>query len=208
MKRWQFLVLMSVAVFSPRTVRSDEISPAGHKLAKFYDSLGVDKLWLAKRYVKWESGEPLDKKVTDGKPHTHCSAFVAAACKRLDVYILRPPEHSAQFLANAQHDWLAGPGKERGWIPVAGPWNAQKRANAGDLVVAVYKEADPTRHGHIALVRPSAKIASKVAESGPQIIQAGMENHVDASLKEGFKHHPAAWAKREVRFYAHKVVVQ
>ena len=205
MKRLNLALAVLIAA---APVRADEISPAGQKLAKFYDSLSVDKLWLPGRYVKWESGEALDKKVTDNKPHTHCSAFVASACKRLDIYILRPPEHGTQFLANAQADWLAAAGKVKGWEHIADLWAAQKRANHGDIVVAVYKEADPKRHGHIALVRPSTKSAAQIAADGPQVIQSGMDNYVDASLKDGFKHHKNAWAKREVRFYAHKATAK
>src|SRR5437763_13768976 len=73
----------------------------GKRLTAALDAMDVEHKWLAREYVKWETGEALDKAVTDGKPHTHCSAFVAAACKKLGVYILRPPEHKATQLANA-----------------------------------------------------------------------------------------------------------
>jgi hypothetical protein len=188
--------------------RGQEISPTGMKLAKFLDDMNVEKLWLAKAYVNWETGAAIDKPVEDKKPHTHCSAFVAAACKRLDIYILRPPKHGQYMLANAQYDWLAKEGEKEGWLPVKSAAEAQKLANQGDLVVAVFKEKDPTKHGHIAIVRPGTKSAKEIKEAGPQIIQAGLENYNSTSLKEGFKHHPSAFSEGQVRYYVHRVVWQ
>src|SRR5262249_27831389 len=118
--------------------------------------------------------------------------------------ILRPPEHSATMLANAQYDWLATKGSELGWTPANGSLEAQQLANRGLVVVAVYKERDPKRHGHIAVVRPSNRSDASIVANGPQITQAGMDNYKSASLKEGFKHHRSAWSSREIRFYAHE----
>jgi len=108
-------------------------------------------------------------------------------------------------LANAQADWLAGQGKDNGWQAVPTPEEAQRSANSGMLVVAVYKETYPGRSGHIAIVRPSLKTLRLIQEEGPQITQAGLENHASTSLKEGFKHHKRAWKDRKVRFYSHVV---
>ena len=152
------LAAMPLLVFS----QSESISQQGKKLAELLDDMHVEKLWLPGQRVAWESGKPLEKQPTDDKPHTHCSAFVAAVGKKLDVYILRPPEHSSTMLANAQYDWLPDKGKERGWQPVKSGIEAQQLANQGQLVVAVYKEADPKKHGHIALIRPSAKSLSLI----------------------------------------------
>jgi len=33
--------------------------------------------------------------------HPHCNAFVAAAAKRLNIYILRPADHAQILLTNA-----------------------------------------------------------------------------------------------------------
>jgi hypothetical protein len=109
------------------------------------------------------------------------------------------------MLADAQYDWLHGDGKKEGWQPVATTLAAQQRANRGDLVIAVYKERDPTKPGHAAIVRPSTKSEAKIREEGPQIIQAGMENHASTSLREGFKHHPTAFRDNLIRFYSHTV---
>ena len=81
---------------------------------------------------------------------TCCSAFVAAFCMTKEIYILRPPEHSATGLANAQFDWLIKEGKEKGWKAVKSAEEAQKLANEGRIVVASLREADDTKHGHIA----------------------------------------------------------
>ena len=182
-----------------------EISPEGQKLAAFFDGLHVDQKWLPGGVVKWESGVTIQKLPNDGKPHTHCSAFAASACKKLGVYLLRPPEHSSTHLANAQADWLAGDGKAKGWAPVADAAAAQAAANRGKVVVAVFKEG-LGRHGHVALVRPAEKTAAMIVADGPQIIQAGMENHVSATFRAGFKHHPAALAGG-VKFYAHDATI-
>ena len=166
--------------------------------------MDVQHRWLPGKTVNWKTGEPLsDKPPTKG--HTHCSAFAAEACRRLGIYLLHPPEHSTVLLANAQYDWLGDAGKKEGWTPVADGAQAQQLANSGEIVVAVYKESDPKRHGHIAIVRPSEKSKELIAAEGPQVIQAGMTNAASTSLREGFKHHPDAFAKQKIRFFAHKV---
>lgn len=181
------------------------ISPDGQRLAKLLDSMDVEHLWLAREYVQWRTGKTQNREVTDNKAHTHCSAFAAAVGLKLDIYLLRPPDHSATLLANAQYDWLAGDGAAQGWKPVKTMTAAQERANEGELVVAVYKESDPKKSGHIAIVRPEVKSRDAIAKEGPQIIQAGMENFNSTSLKEGFRHHKGAWKEHQILFYAHKI---
>ena len=190
-----------------------ELAPAGKKLADYLDGLQVERLWLPGRYVHWEDGKASDRPIKGAGRQTHCSAFVAAACARAGVYILRPPEHPQIRLANAQADWLAGQGEKHGWRPVAGAWEAQKYANDGELVVAVYKEKRTKvldgkvvqRPGHVALVRPSDRDRAGVEKDGPQVIQAGATNANSTTLRAGFRHHPDAWGKGEVRFYRHEV---
>lgn len=198
------LVLFIGCVTLPLFARAEDISPAGQKLAAALDAMKVEQLWLSKHIVNWKTGEPLNKPITDSKSHTHCSAFVAAACMRQGIYILRPPEHSTVSLANAQYDWLRDEGKEKGWKPVKTATEAQHLANKGFVVVATFKEADSKKAGHIAIVRPSIKSRSKIEEEGPQIIQAGMTNANSISLKEGFRYHPAAWKGGAVRYFAHE----
>ena len=141
---------------------------------------------------------------TEGK-HTHCSAFVAAAAKKLDVYILRPPDHGQILLANAQYDWLESAGARQGWRSLPDGEQAQLSANRGDLVVATYRNHRDNKPGHIAIVRPSDKPLRAIMQEGPQITQAGGTNYTSTSVKNGFAGHPAAWAHQEVHYYAHAV---
>jgi hypothetical protein len=193
------------AILIGSAASAQTITPNGQRLAKLLDSMDVEHLWLAKEYVHWKSGKPTDKPVTDEKPHTHCSAFAAAVADRLRIYLLHPPEHKATDLANAQCDWLPGTGATLGWQPVSTPEDAQALANAGNLVVAVYKANDPKHAGHAAVVRPAEKSRAQIEMEGPQVAQAGMENYASAPLATGFRHHTGAWDGRKVRFYAHAV---
>jgi hypothetical protein len=187
------------------TAHAAEISADGRRLAAFLDSMDVEHHWPAGVHVHWESGVPDGRpEKTEGK-HTHCSAFVAAAAKQLNIYILRPPEHAQVLLANAQYDWLGGEGQQRGWREITHVDLAQQRANRGDLVVATYRNHHDDKPGHIAIVRPSDKSSSSLSEEGPQITQAGGTNYTSAPLNRGFAGHPAAWSRREVRFFAHDI---
>jgi len=171
-------------------------------LAAQYDGMGVERLWLPGHKIDWRTGE-----IRSDRPgKTHCSAFLAAACERLGVYILRPPEHGQALLANAQVQWLRRSGPDQGWRPVASPFKAQDLANDGKVVAVLYESPDPRKSGHAALVRPSDKSDALLATEGPQVTQAGAENAASTSLKQGFRHHPGAWASaREYRveFFVH-----
>ncbi len=176
------------------------ISPAGEKLAAYYDSLDVEHHWLPGEKINWRTGDPSPK---GGTSSTHCSAFVASACAGKDVYILRPPDHKQTLLANAQYDWLAGEGSKKGWRRIATAGEAQQAANRGELVVATYINHDTTKPGHIALVRPSTKSSAAIAAEGPDIVQAGGHNHNKVALIHGFANHKGAWENHEILFYAH-----
>jgi hypothetical protein len=169
------------------------------------DAMEVERHWPAGVHVDWETGVPDGRRGTPGGKHTHCSAFAAAAAERLGVYLLRPPEHSQALLANAQYDWLAREGARRGWVPLADAIDALNRANFGDLVVAVYRNHDDDKPGHIAIVRADDKTVADVERDGPQVTQAGSTNHRSITLRLGFAGHPLAWEGHEVRFYAHAV---
>jgi hypothetical protein len=195
-------VLIHLIVLAAVTAgtRASEITPGGEKLARVLDSMDVERHWLAGQTIHWRTGKP------DGSGHrgaTHCSAFVAAACDRMGVYILRPPDHSQNLLANAQNTWLHREGSRFGWRRVASPFEAQRLANLGELVVASCRNPDPHRPGHIALVRPSPKSDAAIRAEGPQVIQAGRSNHNSTNLVEGFIHHPDAWRNGEIAFFAH-----
>lgn len=200
------LVLLSLVFGAVRAAWALEpISPAAEQLVKVFESMHVEEHWIAGAIVDWRTGDPTGKPITDDGKHTHCSQFAAALCEHLGVYLLRPPEHSAVLLANAQYDWLPGKGLEAGWLPVANGAAAQDLANRGVLVVAVYKNGDPKKSGHIAIVRPGQKTAAELAEEGPDVIQAGGHNYNRTSLKRGFANHPTAFRNGEITFYSHAV---
>ncbi len=179
--------------------------PEAEKLAAFLDSLRVEELWLAGTHVNWRTGEPDAGPKSGSGTKSHCSAFVAAACERLGIYVLRPPEHGQVLLANAQYDWLASDGREAGWRPVRDAREAQRLANRGELVVAAFRSPDPKKAGHIAIVRPGHKAERRLEEEGPDVIQAGATNYVSTSMRNGFRHHHGAWESGSIRFYAHEV---
>lgn len=199
---------ISVLALTRQTMADDTppISPKARDLLRVLDSYDLDHLWQAGVKVHWDTGEPTGQQitVTPQHKHTHCSAFVASVAKRLGIYILRPPEHSATLLANAQLDWLESAPASSGWRSIGTAEAAQAAANVGDFVVACYRNHKSDRPGHIAVVRPSDRAISEIAADGPSITQAGLRNYRDTSLRTGFAGHPRAWAKdREIRFFAH-----
>ena len=180
------------------------ITPAGQRLAATLDSMNVESLWQANEHINWETGQP-DRGANYEGPgnHTHCSAFAASAAKRLGVYLLRPPEHGQQLLANAQAEWIASPaGREAGWKPISEMHKAQHLANEGNLVLVLFQNPDKHTPGHIAIVRPSEKSARALEENGPETIQAGQHNHAKINVRIGFENHPGAWPSG-VRYYVH-----
>jgi len=177
------------------------VSSGGNAVMAVLESMGVDRLWLAGAIVDWRTGEPTGKPIADKGKHTHCSQFAAAAYERLGVYILRPPEHSAVQLANAQFEWLQDEGGCAGWAPLPNGVSAQDSANIGMVVVAVCKNPDPKKPGHIALVRAGQKSEELIAKEGPDVIQAGGTNFVRTSLRRGFANHPESYDA--IRFFTH-----
>jgi hypothetical protein len=182
------------------------ITPAGERLAATLDSMNVESLWLANEHVNWETGEA-DRGADYEGPgnHTHCSAFAASAAKKLGVYLLRPPDHGQQLLSNAQAEWLAGEaGRQSGWRKVSDMEKAQRLANEGTLVLAIFPNPDPRAPGHIAIVRPSEKSTRAFSENGPEVIQAGQHNHAKINIRTAFENHPGAWPDG-IRYYAHSL---
>ena len=183
------------------------VSDAGRRLVAFLDGSGVEHLWLPGFRVNWRTGAAVS--AWSDRSGTHCSAFAASAAMRLGVYVLRPPQHTQNLLANAQMGWLRGAdAAAAGWRPLADATEAQMRANAGELVLAAVENPDPRKPGHIAIVRPSDIDAATLREDGPLVTQAGAENALSVPLAEGFSHHPGAWIAGgggSVRFFAHMV---
>jgi hypothetical protein len=180
------------------------ITAAGDHLASVLDGMNVESLWIAGQHINWETGEPDRGGDYEGPGnHTHCSAFSAAAAKRLGIYLLRPPEHGQLLLANAQSKWLESAGAEQeGWRQVPHMQEAQSLANQGKLVVVVFASPDPHVPGHVAIVRPSEKSMHALEDNGPQIIQAGTHNHNSTNVRIGFSSHPGAWPEG-VAYYGH-----
>lgn len=204
---WAVLLLAT----SPPSVTADrhqpccgEITAAGQRLAGILDAMNVESLWLAHEHVNWETGEPDRGGAYEGpNKHTHCSAFAAAAAKNMGIYLLRPPEHGQQLLANAQAGWLAGhEAQKQGWLEISGARRSQTEANRGNLVIVVYANPDSHEPGHVAIVRPSEKSEQALVRNGPQIIQAGNHNHSSTTVRVGFSNHPDAWPAG-VRYYLH-----
>lgn len=180
-----------------------QIDSSGKKLKDYYLSLNVENLWIAGHHVNWETGEP-DKPESREGIKTHCSAFVASACERVGIYILRPPEHGQVLLSNAQYDWLYGKqATKEGWgeIKENRYSTAQQYANDGYIVIAAIKNKDDSKPGHIALIMPYEIDVKTLADNGPELIQAGTENSNSISLKEGFKHHLKKWPEDDIVFF-------
>lgn len=200
-----FLLLTALIAAPALSAQRDiKLTDQGEALKAFYISLNVENLWIAGSHVNWQTGEADKPDATSGN-HTHCSAFVAAACKRLNMYVLRPPDHKQILLANAQYDWLEEPdATAAGWKPVTGNnvfEMAQTLANTGNVVIAICKNPDEKKPGHAALVMPAETNRRTLNDDGPFVIMAGTHNHNKLSLKAGFKSHLIDWPASNIKFY-------
>lgn len=208
-----FLLLISISLLQiPRVSAQATINEKGITLSKTLDSMQVDKKWLPTvENIDWQTGDVKNSPAhsssagKDKKTHTHCSSFVASACERLGIYILRPPEHSTVMLSNAQYIWLLENGPEKDWTQVYLPTEAQELANQGNMVVAAWRNTDNEKPGHIVIVRPSEKTESLVLADGPDVIQAGHRNYNSTTLREGFKNHKGAFENSEILFFSHPI---
>ncbi len=199
------LAILAAAVGPSLAVDATTISPKGLWLARQLDAMGVESKWIAGTHINWETGEPDGSSEVLPGHHTHCSAFVASAAETLGVYILRPPEHGQVLLANAQSEWLADAGADKGWRRITNALEAQSLANTGVLVVASYHAHRDNKPGHIAIVRPSVVTAETIAAVGPTLIQAGSVNSSAIAAKQGFAGHIHAWRDNEIDYYAHDI---
>jgi hypothetical protein len=193
------------------------ISPAGQRLADLLDSMDVENLWQAKFHVDWRTGVSEGPREFTPGGHTHCSAFAAAAAERLGIYLLRPPEHRQDWLANAQERWLNDPaGAAAGWRKLgtlADPGASARAiaaANAGMLVVAVYFQppretalGPKQRSGHIAIVRPDQIVSDRTETDGPEVTQAGGHNYRRVALRVGFADHRQGLTDGSIEYFAH-----
>jgi hypothetical protein len=198
-----FLLVCTVS-YSQETLK---ITPLGEKLKQHYLAMDVENLWIAEHHINWETGVP-DKPEAETGIKTHCSAFVAAACERLNIYILRPPQHGQILLANAQEEWLnSADAPAQGWRKLVDNdslyLNAQRLANQGKVVVAICQNPDPHKPGHAGLVMPSDRSILTLQQEGPEIIMAGTHNHNYIALLNAFKSHITSWPSHEIEFFVH-----
>jgi len=186
-----------------------KIAPKGQKLKDTYLAMNVENLWIAGTHIDWETGLADEPGATHGI-RTHCSAFVAAACEKLGIYVLRPPQHGQVLLANAQEKWLnSADAVAAGWVKINIDSNAyekiQKLANEGKVVVAVSRNPDPKKPGHAALVMPTDCSEALLNAEGPEMIMAGEHNHNQIPLIKAFKSHIHTWPSQEVEFFMHEL---
>ena len=91
-------------------------------------------------------------------------------------------EGAREMTANATYDWLAEYGQSYGWRAVTAE-ESQERADAGYPTVAVWKNPDSGKSGHIMVVRPQNNKFRYSADEGPVIAQAGLDNYDYANVK-------------------------
>lgn len=203
MKRIIFLFLF-ITAFESKAQSVIPIDRYGKGLQSYYRSMDVEHHWLAGTHINWETGVADKPDATSGIA-THCSAFAAAACENLGVYLLRPPEHPQVLLANAQYNWLASPAAlAANWQPVSGDNSyeaAQTRANNGFIVIAICKNPISNKPGHVALVIPAEVSSVDLAAAGPLVIMAGTHNYTSIPLNRGFKSHITEWPEHAITFY-------
>jgi hypothetical protein len=208
-------VCVATWLAAAQTVTPGPITPAGRRLVALVDGMNVESLWQHGYHIDWRTGVSEGSPETTPGGHTHCSAFVAAVADRLGIYILRPPEHGQNFLANAQERWLNSP-SARGWNRIGrlGDPGASLRAvalaNQGKLVVAIYFQpplstmaGEKELSGHAAVIRPSDKSPALIDSEGPDEIQAGMVNHRLVALRDGFRSHRDAWSGGAIEYFWH-----
>ena len=176
------------------------MAQAGIAFAAFLDRLDVEKHWLPGKTVDWKTGKVSDD--SDSGPASNAGAFVKAVCARMKVPMSAASDDGV--LASSQYEWLLDAGKRKNWLKV-GEAEAQFLANQGWVVIAAWKNMAETDEesvrGQTAIVRPDPQPAGAILQRGPRIIMAGLKNHNDISIKDGF---PAdAWKKFEIVYLAH-----
>ena len=66
---------------------------------------------------------------------------------------------------------------------------AQRLANLGHLVIASFRASEAHTPGHLAVVRVSEKSLAQLQADGPDVISAGAQNALRASVREAFDVH-------------------
>ncbi len=174
--------LLTLCTDLPSPASSVEtLAPQALRLSQFLDRLDVEDHWIAGQHIDWQTGDPDGRGEALPGRHTHCSAFVAAAAARLGIYILRPPEHGQVLLANAQNEWLPGPGRNGGWRQLPDPLDhdvfRSKRSQDINVIDCNEVEHDVTQKTvptfwHHAL-------AAQQSANASLFVVASYRNHVD-----------------------------
>lgn len=214
---FSFLCILSIFPLYSRADTVYSISSGGYSLRNLLDSTYVEDNWLAHACVNWQTGALISRNQTTCDnlgliTLSHCSAFVASIVNYHLGYNFLTPDDYSFYTSNYQADWLANKGPDNGWYPVTGNTrtsiyvSAQKKANAGCLVVASYQNPKWTPGanaeglaGHIAMIRPSERYYSTLSSNGPQETQAGMNNYNSTAMINGFGSYELSKAK----FYWH-----
>ncbi|XVN40872.1 MAG: hypothetical protein RCO49_09125 [Rickettsia endosymbiont of Argas persicus] len=216
-----FVLIIACLLGVNITAQAENISETAKKNLEIINSLNVEKKWQKGNVINCRTGETLleETEKYDSpklKRLSHCSCFAYAASKALGLpnkSLLPHPEGDKEFipaLSNKQAEWLETEGVKNGWSYIKtenrdeGFIQAQKFANQGHFVVSVYKNANPRRAGHIAVVIPSSKDIEKIKLEGPDIAQAGTSNFSSGSLKKGFRNKKDAFKDNEIKFYYFK----
>lgn len=178
--RFFLAILLLAACVSPaRSLDLADPTPDGQALAALLANMRVTSRWLPDTYVDWRTGDPLAVSREEARARklprsSHCSGFAAAVAERLGVKLLNEDDAGGVLLANRQNDWLnSDQGKKAGWRKVNDPIMAQTQANFGRLVLAVFKNPNPKKPGHIAVVMPHPAEPLELSTKGPFIAQAG-----------------------------------
>jgi outer membrane biosynthesis protein TonB len=193
----------NTVVIPPRVKAKDGLpmSPAGSSLAVQLDRMDVEHHWLPGQRVDWRTGNAMES--GQPSPASNAGGFVAAVCAQFKLPM--PSPAGDNLLPGRQYDWLVSDGLKKGWIEV-GALEAQLLANQGWVVIAAWKDAgaggDQSLTGQTAIVRPTRKPAAEITPNGPRVVEAGVHNHNDISLKDGFP--PKAWTSKQVVYLAHR----
>ena len=200
-KSLSFMAIIYLLTGSGQLWAQESISHDGFRLQDLYNSSKVESRWQMGFHVDWETGEAIS--VAQKPTTTHCSAYVAALLKRAGIYILRPPEHKAKNLATAQFDYLSSvAGQQAGWRELnQGVQQVQEYANRGYFVVAVVKNDNPTKPGHIAFIYPRPVVGSQLNLADLHLAQAGHINGVDMPLLKGFEKHQKEIGEKRMKFF-------
>lgn len=216
-----FKLIITYLFFISSLVQAETIAEPAKEILGIVNSLKVEEKWQKGKTINCKTGETIEEYTGEhkktGNRITHDSCFVYAVASSLNIAKDSLPPHPEfgtdfiPFLTNKQADWYEREGSKQGWNYIKNKdkdnnfIQAQKLANQGYLVVAIYKNINPKRLGHTSIVIPSNKDVEKIKLEGPDTAQAGINNFSCGSLKKGFKNKKDVFKNNEIKFYYHKI---